>query len=81
MEDMRALFWRPGLPTKERSAPRVLVAASTSIGGLMTAAAVVALHLVQYSEVGIVLDPKRMTVDGSQTQIYVGNMLARCQSK
>ena len=47
----------------------------------MTAAAVVALHLVQYSEVGIVLDPKRMTVDGSQTQIYVGNMLARCQSK
>jgi len=52
-EDMRALFWRPGLPTKERSAPRVLVAASTSIGGLMTAAAVVALHLVQYSEVSL----------------------------
>lgn len=28
IEDMRALFWRPGLPTKERSTPRVLVAAS-----------------------------------------------------
>ena len=59
MEDMRALFWRPGLPTKERSAPRVLVAASTSSGGLMAAAAVVALHLVLYSEVGIILDPKK----------------------
>ena len=59
MEDMRALFWRPGLPTKERSAPRVLVAASTSSGGLMAAASVVALHLVLYSEVGIILDPKK----------------------
>ena len=61
MEDMRALFWRPDLPTKERSAPRVLVAASEGSGGLMAAAAVVALHLVLYSEVGIILDPKRMT--------------------
>eukprot|EP00435_Cladocopium_sp_Y103_P021771 s69_g5.t1 len=51
-EEMRALFWRPGQAKKPDAvtAPRVLVAASEGCGGLATAAAAVAAHLVLYSK-------------------------------